>query len=269
MKNFKLFDYGFRPFFLLAGVYAGLVIPVWMYFLSGRGTMAGALPAMYWHAHEMLYGFVAAAIAGFLLTAVPSWTGARGFAGRPLVLAVAAWTAGRLAMASADFLPFWLVAVGELLLLPVIACLLAPPLLRTRNRNLAMLAVIAILWLIDVAFLVGVARHDGGLMARTMTLAIDVVLVLVTVIGGRIVPAFTANALRRRNETVDIRSRSWVEVLTIGATVAIVIADLVAPAGAWTAAVAALAAVAHVIRLSGWRSFKTRGESILWIVHLG
>jgi uncharacterized protein involved in response to NO len=269
MTRLNLFDYGFRPFFLLAGIYAGVVIPAWMYLFSGHATMSGALPAMYWHAHEMLYGFVVAAIAGFLLTAVPSWTGARGFAGGPLVLAVAAWTVGRLVMAAAGHLPFWLVAAGELLFLPVLASLLAPPLLRSRNRNLAMLVVIAVLWLIDAVFVAALARQDGLSMGRAMTLAIDVVLVLVTVIGGRIVPAFTANALRRSQETVVVRSRTWVEVLTIGATIAIVIADLLAPAGAWTAVIAALAAVAHAIRLSGWRSFKTRGESILWVLHVG
>jgi uncharacterized protein involved in response to NO len=269
MKRLTVFDYGFRPFFLLAGVYAALVIPVWMAFFSGHGAPPGALPAMYWHAHEMLYGFVGAAIAGFLLTAVPSWTGQRGFAGAPLVLAVAAWLAGRIVMACADALPPWLVAVGELVMLPVLAALLAPPLLRTRNRNLAMLVVIAVLWLIDAAFVYALARRDVLLAGRALTLAIDVVLVLVTVIGGRIVPAFTANALRRRGAAVEIRSRTWLEVTVIAAMIAIVVVDLVAPGGAWSAAIAAVAAAAQALRLAGWRSFKARGESILWILHVG
>ena len=269
MKRLSLFDYGFRPFFLLAGLFAAIVIPSWMYLYSGHAQMTGPLPAMYWHAHEMLYGFIVAAITGFLLTAVPSWTGERGFAGLPLGLAVAAWVAGRFAMASVSSIPFWLVATGELLLLPVLACLLAPPLLRSRNRNLAMLAVITVLWLIDVAFLWGLARGDVTLMGRAMVLAIDVVLILVTIIGGRIVPSFTANALRRRGETVEIRSNAWVERLAIGATIANAVVDLASAGAAWVAGIAAIAAIAHALRLSGWRSFKARGESILWILHVG
>jgi uncharacterized protein involved in response to NO len=172
-------------------------------------------------------------------------------------------------MAAVGGLPFWLVAVAELSLLPVLAALLAPPLLRSLNRNLAMLAVILVLWIIDAAFLLGLARGDAALMGRMLVLAIDVVLVLVTIVGGRIVPAFTANALRRRGKTVEIRASAWVDRVAIGATIANAVIDLVSPGDAWIAAVAGVAAIAHAVRLSGWRSFKARGESILWILHLG
>ena len=113
-RRFALFDYGFRPFFLLAGVYAMAIVPIWLYFYAHSPTTFGALPPMYWHAHEMLYGFVTAAIAGFLLTAVPSWTGARGFAGTPLRMLVAAWLVGRIAMATIGTVPFWVTALAEL-----------------------------------------------------------------------------------------------------------------------------------------------------------
>src|SRR5687767_7399077 len=84
--RFALFDYGFRPFFLLCGLYALAIVPLWLFRFAHASVPFGALPGVYWHAHEMLFGFVAAAIAGFLLTAVPSWTGSPGFAGRPLLL---------------------------------------------------------------------------------------------------------------------------------------------------------------------------------------
>jgi uncharacterized protein involved in response to NO len=100
-RGFALFSYGFRPFFLLAGAYALVMIPWWMLGYAHGSLSFGGLPPMYWHAHEMVYGFVMAAIAGFLLTAVPSWTGARGFAGKPLMAAVALWLAGRIAMSMA------------------------------------------------------------------------------------------------------------------------------------------------------------------------
>jgi uncharacterized protein involved in response to NO len=264
-----VFDYGFRPFFLAAGLCAFALIPIWLYFFVHHGVAFGALPAMYWHAHEMLYGFAGAAVAGFLLTAVPSWTGTRGFAGRPLYLLSAAWIAGRVAMGMVAHVPFWVVALLELAFLPLLAAVLAPPLFRSENGNRPMLVVLGVLWMIDVAFLVGLYRGDVVLASRAISLAINCVLILVTVIGGRIVPAFTANALRRSGEAGTLMKRGWVEQLTIGSMIAITIVDAIAPHGYLSMALAAIASIAHVIRLSGWRSFKTGGESILWILHMG
>lgn len=268
MSRFCLFDYGFRPFFLLAGLYAFAIVPVWLYFYAHHGAPFGSLPAMYWHSHEMLYGFVVAAIAGFLLTAVPSWTGARGFGGTPLIVLVGLWMLGRVAMASVGNAPFWLIAIAELALLPALAALLIPPLFRSANRNTPLLAVLGVLWLIDAAFLVSLRTGDVILAARTTSLAIDFVLILVTVIGGRIVPAFTANALRRHGETVQVVSHAWLEKLVIGSMVAIAIADVFAPHGVLSGVLAGIAALAHAYRLSGWRGFRTRGESILWVLHV-
>ena len=268
-RRFALFDYGFRPFFLLAGLCAAALVPVWLYVYVHAGATFGTLPPMYWHAHEMLYGFVGAAIAGFLLTAVPSWTGARGFAGTPLRMLVLAWLAGRIAMATLSAIPFWIAALAELSMFALLAALLLPPLLRSQNRNMPMLAVLGILWLIDAAFLVALKQGDVLLASRAMTLAIDFVLILVTIIGGRIVPAFTANALRRRGEDPDIVTRKGIEIAAIGCMVLIAALDVFAPAGYASASLAAIAAVVHTIRLSGWRSFKARGESILWVLHVG
>jgi uncharacterized protein involved in response to NO len=223
---------------------------------------------MYWHAHEMIYGFVMAAVAGFLLTAVPSWTGQRGFAGKPLITAAVLWLVGRLAMSISTKIPFWALAFAELALVPWLLVLLAPPILRTRNRNLPLLAVLVVLWIIDVVFLAGMARADVALGAGSTRVAIDFVLILITVIGGRIVPAFTANALRRRGEEPNVVTRAPLEFAVIGLMVAVAIADVFAPNGRLSGVLAALAAIAHAWRLSGWGSFRTRGEAILWIMHV-
>jgi uncharacterized protein involved in response to NO len=263
-----LFDYGFRPFFLLSGIYALTIIPVWLFRFAHAATPFGALPAMYWHSHEMLYGFVMAAVAGFLLTAVPSWTGARGFAGRPLMILVGLWLLGRVAMSTVDAVPFWLTAASELALLPALLTLVAPPIFRSANRNAPLLVIVCVLWLIDGAFLIGLQRGDAALAGGAMRLAIDLVLILVTVIGGRIVPAFTANALRQRGEAVSTVTRRWLEFVVIGAMIAIAITDVFAPDSFLSGSLAALAALAHVTRLSGWRSFRTRGQPILWVLHV-
>jgi uncharacterized protein involved in response to NO len=267
-RGFALFSYGFRPFFLLAGAYALIMIPWWMFGYAQGSLSFSGLPPMYWHAHEMIYGFVMAAIAGFLLTAVPSWTGERGFAGKPLMAVAALWLAGRIAMSMAGEWPFWVLALAELALVPSLIALLAPPILRTRNRNLPLLAVLLVLWIIDVAFLAAIARTDATLAAGSMRLAIDFVLVLITVIAGRIVPAFTANALRRRGEGPRVVTRLPLEFTVIGLMVAVAVADVFVPDGIASGVLAALAAIAHIWRLSGWRSFRTRGEPVLWIMHV-
>jgi len=263
-----LFDYGFRPFYLLCGLYALAIVPLWLYRFAHASVSFGALPGMYWHAHEMLFGFVFAAIAGFLLTAVPSWTGARGFAGWPLGIVVALWVAGRVAMGTVGAVPFGITMVAELALVPALLLLLAPPIFRNANRNAPLLGVLVVLWLIDAAFLVALERADAPLASATMRLAIDLVLVLVTVIGGRIVPAFTANALRRRGETVAVTTRVPLEIAVIGVMVVIAIGDVFAPDSVFAGALAACAAALHLLRLAGWRSFRTRGESILWVMHV-
>lgn len=265
---FALFAYGFRPFFLAAGIYALLALIAWLWIYTTGVQPLPNQPAQLWHGHEMLYGFIGAAIAGFLLTAVPSWTGARGFAGTPLILLAALWLAGRLAFAAAAVVPLALVAVCELAFIPALGCLLAPPLLRARNRNSPLLLVLASIWLTDVVFMYALMRDDVLLARTTLLVAIDIVLLLVTVIGGRIVPAFTANALRARGRGTDLRSSRWTDGIVIGAMIAIVLVDVIAPWHPVAGAVAAVAAIAHAARLIGWRSWRTLDEPLVWSLHL-
>jgi uncharacterized protein involved in response to NO len=267
-RRFALFEYGFRPFFLLCGLYALIIVPLWLFRFAHASVPFGSLPGVYWHAHEMLFGFIAAAICGFLLTAVPSWTGSPGFAGRPLILMVLLWIAGRAAMAFANEIPFWLAALAELSLLPMLLVLLAPPVLRARNRNLPILGVITLLWIIDATFMRALQTGDVLLAGHAARLGIDLVLMLVVVIGGRIVPAFTGNALRRMGSEVAPVSRGWLEALAIGSVAAIEPCDLIYPDTVAAGVLAMIAATAHAARLAGWRSFRVRGEPILWVLHV-
>ncbi len=265
---FALFKYGFRPFFLAAGVYAllGLIAWLWIYAM-GWQPLPDQLPQL-WHGHEMLYGFVGAAIAGFLLTAVPSWTGSRGFAGAPLILLAAVWLAGRLAFAAASVLTLAVVAICDLAFFPILGGFLLWPLLRARNRNTPLLLVLAGIWITDAVFVYALMNRDI-VLARTMLLvAIDIVLLLVTVIGGRIVPAFTSNALRARGKTPDLRSSRWTDGIVIGAMIAVVFVDIVAPWQWMAGGIAAVAAGAHAWRLIGWRSLRTLDEPLVWSLHL-
>jgi uncharacterized protein involved in response to NO len=261
------FAYGFRPFFLAAGLYAVVALAAWAFVLRAGVAPFGALPPLLWHGHEMLYGFIGAAVGGFLLTAVPSWTGTRGFAGRPLMLLAALWLAGRLAFAAAGLLSWAAIAALELAYLPVLGFLLGRAQRRERNRTCPMLVIVTVLWGIDAAFLRSAAAGNLGAADLALRTGIGVVLLLVTVIGGRIVPAFTANALRSRGKAADIRTWKPVEVAAIGAMALSVIVDAAVPMSAWAGAVAALAAFAQALRLAGWRSLRTLDDPIVWVLH--
>jgi uncharacterized protein involved in response to NO len=261
------FAYGFRPFFLAAGLFAVLAIGAWAWVLLSGSATFGALPVHLWHGHEMLFGFVGAAVAGFLLTAVPGWTGSRGFAGAPLLVLTAVWLVGRVAFAAAGLLPWPAIAGAELCFLPLLAFLIGRALLRERNRNLPMLVIIALLWGIDAWFLEALRRGDPALASRALATGIGIVLLLLTIIGGRIVPSFTANALRRRGIEAEIRSRTPVETVVIGAMSLAVLVDALFPRHWAAGLVAAIAATAQAIRLAGWRSLRILDEPIVWVLH--
>ncbi|HZD54131.1 MAG TPA: NnrS family protein [Woeseiaceae bacterium] len=261
------FAYGFRPFFLAAGWHAPVAIGVWLWLYRAGLAPFDTLPAHQWHAHEMLFGFVAAAMAGFMLTAVPSWTGGRGFAGPPLIVLAALWLVGRVAMAAAGVLPFWLVAPTELAFLPALAATIAPSLLKSSSRNAPLLVVLFALWLSDATFVRALHDGDVALASTAIRAALDVVLLLVTIIGGRIVPAFTAAALRRRGAEFRVRTHPAVEALAIGGMIALIVADLVAPGHGLTAAVVFVAALAHAARIAGWQTARTLAEPIVWVLH--
>ena len=260
--------YGFRPFFLGAGLAAALLIPWWAASYAFSLALMTGWPPTLWHGHEMLFGFIGAAIGGFLLTAVPGWTGARGFAGWPLAWLAGLWLLGRIAVATSALWPFPAVAAIDLAFLPALAALVLPPLARERNRNTPLLAVLSALWLSDVAFYWGLAHGNFGQSLRALMVGIDVVLVLVTVIGGRIVPAFTASALRQRGNPATVRVSSTLTALAVGATVAVALGDLFVPDGTIAGAIAALAALVQALRLAQWQTLRTLRQPIVWVLHL-
>lgn len=263
-----LFAYGFRPNFLAAGIAAALLVPLWAATVSFGVSLDARWPGSLWHGHEMLFGFVAAAIGGFLLTSVPSWTGERGFGGAPLVALAVLWLLGRLAPFAPAFLPYWLVATVDLLYLPAVGALLAPLLLRTRNRNRPLLLVLAALTLCNAGFHWEVAHDDPGGASRWLLATVNVALVLTTVIGGRIVPAFTNTGLKSAGVAVRA-SLPWLERATLASTVLIVPTDFVAPGTAFAGVLAFVAGTAHLVRASRWSPGRTVRVPLVWVLHLG
>lgn len=263
-----LFSYGFRPFFAAAGFAALLLVPLWAWSIAAAAALPVAWPPSLWHGHEMIFGFVGAAIAGFLLTAVPSWTGRKGFAGWPLVALSVLWLAGRIAATVSALLPTWLVSSVSLAFLPLLAAMLAWPLLRERNRNTPLLLVLALLWACQCVFHWSAAHADYELARRALIAAIDIVLVLVTVIGGRIVPSFTANALRLSGSKHLPRASRWLTPVAVSLMIGIAAVDALQPAGGLAGVLALAAAVVQALRLSQWQGLRTARMPIVWILHL-
>lgn len=263
-----LFAYGFRPFFLLAGLYGALALPVWLGLDAAGVDWTGDWAAVWWHGHEMIFGFAGAVLAGFLLTASAAWTGRPAIAGWRLGLLVGLWLAGRGAMVLAASLPGLLVGILDVAFLAVLGAALAPGLLASRQRrNLVLLVPLAALVAANGAVHLDVAGLTDGGAARGLAVAVLVIIFFIVVIGGRIVPSFTASAMAGRN--LKLRNSTVLAVLSILAVLAVIVAEVAVPASPWSGAAALAAGVLVAARLAGWGTRHTTGQPILWILHAG
>jgi uncharacterized protein involved in response to NO len=259
---------GFRPTFLAAAVAALLLVPAWVLIWGYGMPLPGGWPVTLWHAHEMVFGFVAVVIAGFLLTAVPSWTGERGFAGTPLMILLLLWTAARVLIATAGA---WLAApvlVVDVAFLVLLGILIAPPLLRSGNRNRVMLVVLALLAGCNATFHWALIRHNPPLALHAILIAVDIALLLVTIVGGRIVPTFTGNALRAAGSPIRMLDWPAVGPVAVGLMGAVILVDLLAPQSRTAGMLAAAVAVVQAVRMLQWRSLAVLRSPIVWVLHL-
>lgn len=267
--NLALFNYGFRPFFLLAALYAVIAVLVWLMTLVTGMWPDDYLAPHLWHGHEMLFGFVGAAIAGFLLTAVPSWTGQRAITGRPLMGLVLVWLGGRVVLAFQHSLPPLLVAIVDLAFFPLLAALLMSSLLQGKLRNMVFLLFLAVLFIANLVFHFAIAGADAALASSALLLGVNTVLLIIAIIGGRIVPAFTQGAVRQTDETFAITPLPLLDRAAILGILLVLIIDLAWPnsiAAGWMAVIAALI---HAARFARWQTWRTLSQPIVWVLHLG
>jgi uncharacterized protein involved in response to NO len=260
-----LFALGFRPFYLLAAVYAVLALPVWVVSFYGGMQTGEYLRGVAWHSHEMIFGFAPAVIAGFLLTAVRNWTGQPTPTGLPLAGLVVLWLVARVLIVTG---PAGAAAVIDVLFLPALGIAVAIPIWRSRNaRNYKVLAVLAILTLANAAYhLASLNFLPVGIMRIAVTAALDVIAILIAIIGGRVIPAFIGNAV----EHAKPRHNVVIEVLAVGALVVILGLGVLQPwlpvsSTAWLV-ILVVAAVGHGIRLMLWQPFCARGNPLLWML---
>ena len=262
-----LFSYGFRPFFLGGALWAIAAMSLWVAAISGHMTLTESYGAPNWHAHEMLFGFASAVLAGFLLTAVPNWTGRLPVSGWPLAGLFALWCAGRIALLASDTIGVATAAAVDALFLPTLLAICTREVVAGRKwKDLKVLAGLLALSLANGVF--HIAAIDGGHDHMATRLAVSAYVVLVMVVGGRIVPSFTRNWLNKFGRTdfpVPYNNFDMVAILAG-----------VAALGLWTflpehpvTSVAGFAAAAlHCIRLHRWRGWTVAPEPILVILHI-
>ncbi len=264
--RFALFTKGFRPFFLAAGLFAVAILPLWLAYLFAVWTPHVALDPINWHAHEMLFGFTSAVIAGFLLTAVGNWTGRETATGLALAGLVALWLLGRVAMFFGGALPPGLTAVADLAFIPTLAFTLGRPLITTRNRkNYLMLAVLAAFWVSDLVVHLDALGVLPGWRRRGVLTAVDVVVLVIVVIAGRVFPMFTRNA----TGVATVRSIPSLDRLSTASVAVLVLLDLAAPGSVFTPIAAGIASIFTAVRAVPWFTRQVARHPMLWVLHIG
>lgn len=261
---------GFRPFFLGGAIWAVLAIPLWLAAYADGFVVPSLLPPVIWHVHEMVFGFAAAIVAGFLLTAIPNWTGRMPLQGGPLAMLVSLWAIGRLAVLFSGTIGAPAAATADLSFPLVFLLVVAREILAGKNwRNLPTLGVLALLLIGNLLIhLEALGVVDTAALGNRVGLV--TLLMLISLVGGRIIPSFTLNWLRKIRPEIQApapQGRADHAVLTVtGVALATwaVVPD--APITSWAVLVAGIAAA---WRLSRWRGLRTAAEPLLLILHIG
>lgn len=267
--TFSLFALGFRPFFLLASLLAVVLISIWLPYLYGYLSLSDYFNPMHWHAHEMIFGYAVAVIAGFLLAAVRNWTSLDTPSGTPLILITLIWLLGRLACTLPLGLPPIAIALVDLMFLPAVMLALASPLIRARKlRNMAFLLILAMLELANLLMhLEALGLQETG--ALGLDLGLGLVVLVIVVMGGRVIPFFTRNPL----PGMEPRQWPWVEFCAIAGVVLLLLIQLLFNTGIGqlavpTAILSLLVGAIHLLRLSGWYDRRIWSKPIIWVLHV-
>ncbi len=265
-----LFSYGYRPFFLGAALWAAVAIALWMTMLTLGVSLPMRFDPLSWHIHEMLFGFVLAAVAGFLLTAIPEWTGRRPVRGALLALLFGLWLLGRIAAALSALLPVALAIAADIAFPFALAAVIARELVSARDRrNVRMVIPVLVLALAQLLMDLGAEGGLGGLTRYGWRLGLAAVLILVSVIGGRIVPAFTRNWLLRRGAIRLPPAAGVIDRVSLGVLHASLIVWALFPEQRLTSLALLCAAGINFWRLLRWRTADTRAEPLLLVLHVG
>lgn len=266
-EGIPLFSYGFRPFFLFGALYGAIAVPLWILTYLGRLDLPVLFPAVEWHAHEMIYGYLAAVITGFLLTAVPNWTGRLPLNGPPLIVLVLIWLAGRVAVAMSAKLGWAATAVIDCAFLAVVAAAMLREIVAGKNwSNLKVLILIGIFIAGNVAF--HLELHFTGTALYGRKVGVAAAIMLITLIGGRIVPSFTRNWLARNQSKNLPAPFGKFDMIALASGFASLVAWVIAEDSRVTGCLLLLAGVLHLARLYRWRGYRTTRDPLVLILHV-
>jgi uncharacterized protein involved in response to NO len=262
-----LFCYGLRPFFLAGSLQAALAMLIWIMLLTGVITLPTAFTPRDWHIHAMLHGYLGAVIAGYLLTAMPNWTGKLPLTGWPLAALVALWLAGRIATTFSGPTGWQIAAAIDLSFPLVLMLVISREVLAGRNwRNLKIIALLGFLLLGNAVF-----HYEAGALGRAeygMRIGIAAIAMLVIVIGGRLVPSFTRNHLTRAGIAALPRRFGPIDIAAIIAAASALAVWILDPQALAAAVLLGVAGALHLMRVAGWRGYRIRGEAFSLAMNL-
>lgn len=258
---------GFRPFFLLGALYSGAIILVWLPMLRGAGVTTSLFAPVDWHSHEMLFGYLAAVLTGFLLTAIPNWTGRPPVRGYPLLGLALLWIAGRIAIFLSADLGWLATMVIDCAFLVMVTGAVAIEIIFGRNwRNLKVIIPVSVLAAANIFFHLEV--HFSGAPDIARRLGVGAAIVLVILIGGRIIPGFTRNWLARKNPGRLPAPAGRFDKATILVTALGFLGWSFAPEAVPTALTMAAAAGLNAVRLVRWAGYRAARDPLVLILHL-
>lgn len=262
-----ILSYGFRPFFFLGSLYAGLAILFWLPLLYGWLETSSDFAPVDWHIHEMLFGYLAAVMTGFLLTAIPNWTGRLPVQGMPLLALVLLWLAGRLAVYYSGHIGWMAAAAIDCAFLLAVAASAATEIIAGRNwRNLKVLIPVTVLLAANVVF--HGESHFLGTSDLGRRLGIGALILLITIIGGRIIPSFTRNWLVRENPGRLPVPFNRFDAVVIGLSAVALAAWAFLPEWRATGLALLAAAAANAWRLGRWAGERTLRDPLVLILHI-
>ncbi|MDC9728847.1 MAG: NnrS family protein [Methyloprofundus sp.] len=262
MKQQPVFALGFRVFFSVAGLSAVLLIALWLFAYSGSTNIANYYPNTFWHAHEMLFGYTVAVIAGFLLTAVKNWTGEATITDKPLAALALLWFAGRIAPFTANYITHELIALIDLLFLPSLAYALSLPLLKAKyTRGLVFMALIIMMTVSNALIHAEMLAYSEQTAWLGLQLMIALVLLMILIIAGRVFPFFTS-----RGAGVELSPKPSLDAWSIGSAVIVFILQVLGVTGALLAITAVIAAIINSLRLKNWLVKQVLSIPLLWVL---
>ncbi|MFV0296729.1 MAG: NnrS family protein [Hyphomicrobiaceae bacterium] len=262
-----LVSFGFRPFFLFGAVWAALAVAIFVLAFEGYIELPSVFAPVIWHQHEMIFGYVPAIIAGFLLTAVPNWTGRLPIVGPGLGILFAVWIAGRLAVFCSIFIGPWIAAAIDLAFLALLAAVIGREVVAARDaRNMKVLVIVGLLFMANLTF--HYEAIVGSWQGMSSRLGISLEILLICLIGGRIVPSFTRNWLAKRNSTILPVPFGRLDGTVMVITAAALAIWTFRPEDHLTILAAAIAAAANTLRLSRWAGHRTGDEPLVLVLHV-